>query len=181
MADQQSTEKQTTAREVLVTWANNQDNWVRSIVREVLTTHQPASDKTIEEAYATCLSEKGLSGAPVTESPKLGLDAENDEKGEALRLTALKKVENVNRLAPGQQVDFNDRLTILYGENATGKSGYVRILKRAAAVRSAEDVLPDIHATTTPGQPTAVIEYTLNGIPNSVTWMGQAGFAPSPA
>jgi len=178
LADQQSTEKQTTAREVLVTWANDQENWVRSIVHEVLNTHQPASDETIEEAYATCLSEKGLSSASVTESPKLGLDAEDDEKGEALRLTALKKVENVNRLAPGQQIDFNARLTILYGENATGKSGYVRILKRAAAVRSVEDVLPDIHATTTPGQPTAIIEYTLNGVPDSVTWMGQAGLRP---
>jgi len=178
LADQQSTEKQTTAREVLVTWANSQENWVRSIVREVLTTHQPASDEAIEEAYATCLSEKGLSDASVTEAPKLGLDTEYDEKGEALRLTILKKVENVNRLAPGQQIDFNDRLTILYGENATGKSGYVRILKRLAAVRSAEDVLPDIHATTIPSPPTAVIEYTLNGIADSVTWTGQAGLRP---
>ncbi|MDP1949424.1 MAG: AAA family ATPase [Nitrospirota bacterium] len=178
MSDQQSTEKQNTAREILVSWANSQENWVRSIVREVLTTHQPASDETIEEAYRTCLSEKGLSNAPVTVSPKLGLDTEDDETGEALRLTILKKVENVNRLAPGQQISFNDRLTILYGENATGKSGYVRILKRAAAVRSAEDVLPDIHATMTPGPPTAIIEYTLNGIANSVTWMGQTGLRP---
>lgn len=81
MADQQkSTERQTTAREILVTWTNNQENWVRSIVREVLTTHQPASDEAIEEAYTTCISEKGLSATPVTVVPKLGLDTKTMKK-----------------------------------------------------------------------------------------------------
>lgn len=62
MTDKESTEKQTTAREVLVTWANHEEHWVRSLVREVLTTRQPASDEALDEAYATCLSEKDLSG-----------------------------------------------------------------------------------------------------------------------
>lgn len=178
MPDNQNAESQTNAREILVTWANDQEHWVRGIVHEVLTTRQPASDQAIDEAYGTCLSEKDLSDAPATESSKLELDGDDDEKEEALRITSLKEVENVNRLATGQRIDFNDRLTILYGENATGKSGYVRILKRAAAVRSAEDVLPDIHATTTPGPPTAVLEYTLNGAADSATWRGEAGLRP---
>ena len=168
----------TTAREVLVVWANEQEHWVRSIVREVLNTRQPAPDDLIEQSYQTCLAEKGLSSGPVTDSPKLELYSEEDDQGEALRLKTLKEVENVNRLAPGQVIDFNDRLTILYGENATGKSGYVRILKRAAAVRSAEEILPNIHATTAPGPPSAVLEYTLNGKHDDAKWSGESGVRP---
>ena len=175
---EQTAEKKTTAREVLVTWANSQEHWVRSIVREVLATRQPAADDAIDEAYATCLSEKDLSDDAVTESPKLELDSEENDQSEALQLRALKEVQNVNRLASGQTIDFSERLTILYGENATGKSGYVRILKRVAAVRSAEEIILDIHAPTTPSPPSAVLDYTLNGTHECATWTGESGVRP---
>lgn len=178
LADQTTAAKKTNAREVLVAWANEQEHWVRGIVREVLNTRQPAPEDVINQAYQTCLAEKGLSSDSITDSPKLELDSQEEDQGEVLRLRTLKEVENVNRLAPGQVVDFNDRLTILYGENATGKSGYVRILKRAAAVRSAEEILPDIHATTEPGPPSALLEYTLNGTRRAAKWSGESGVRP---
>ena len=64
---------------------------------------------------------------------------------------------NVNRLVDGQEIAFNDRMTVVYGENASGKTEYARVLKQAAGVRSAARVLPDVY-TSSPGKPTAFIE-----------------------
>ncbi len=172
------TKASTNARTLIVGWANEQDNWVRSIVHEVLATRQEASEEALDEAFATCLSEKDLSDKPLTPTPALSLDQESQEKSQSLRLVSLKGVKNVNRLATDQEITFNPSMTVLYGENATGKSGYVRILKKVAAVRSAEEVLPDIHATSTPKPPQAALTFTLNGEAETVTWNGQAGVRP---
>ena len=117
----QRTQAKTSAWHLLTEWANQQENWVRSIVRDVLTTRQLPSDQTLAQAYATCLSEKGLSDQPITAEPALGLDNEDDDQTEKFRLIALKEVKNVNRLAAEQEIRFNSRLTLLFGENATAK------------------------------------------------------------
>ena len=64
----------------------------------------------------------------------------------------------MNALTPGSEIEFCDKLTILYGENGTGKTGYARVLKRLGALRDAEEIVPNIHesGTTTP---TAQIDF----------------------
>ena len=168
----------TNARSLLVEWANQQDHWVRMIVSDVLSTRQQASEKKIEEAFAVCLSEKDLSEEPLTPVPKLALDQETQEEGQALRLVSLSRVKHVNRLAPDQEIAFNPSMTLLYGENATGKSGYVRILKSIAAVRSAEDVLPDINSASAPLPPEAELTFSLNGKAQTISWAGETGMRP---
>ena len=165
-------------RALLVDWANGQDHWVRGIVREVLTTQQEPSQVTLDEAYAICLSEKDLSDEPVTSVRSLSLDEDPEDRIDALCLTSLKGVQGVNRLVGNQKITFNPRMTVLFGENATGKSGYVRILKQIAAVRSVEKVLPDIHAEAPPSPQRAELEFTLNESPDSATWQGEAGTRP---
>jgi recombinational DNA repair ATPase RecF len=57
----------------------------------------------------------------------------------------------------GQEIAFKDRMTVVYGENASGKTGCARVLKQAAGARSAARVLPDVY-TSSPATPTAFIE-----------------------
>ena len=47
----------------------------------------------------------------------------------------------MNALARDQTIEFGPSLTIVYGANAAGKSGYARILKRACRARGAEEIL----------------------------------------
>jgi len=51
-------------------------------------------------------------------------------------------------------------------------------LKRLAAVRSAEEILPDIGTTPKHGTPTAKIEYTLGTKQHSHDWQGESGARP---
>ncbi|MBP8613667.1 MAG: hypothetical protein KBI40_02255 [Firmicutes bacterium] len=67
-------------------------------------------------------------------------------------------LEGANDLAPGATVPFACAgLTIIAGRNGSGKSGYVRILKQAAASRGPEKVLPN--AFRPAPVPKAVISY----------------------
>ena len=62
-------------------------------------------------------------------------------------------------------------LTVVYGDNAAGKSGYTRILKSACRARGMEDILGNVLSGETPLSPSVSIKYTVgNGDPQE--WSG---------
>ena len=81
----------------------------------------------------------------------------------------------MNALSTDQEIVFNPRMTVLFGENGTGKTGYVRVLKRIASVRTSEPILPNIHKETGAPPPEAIVEYRLGDstLP-AVTWKNEA-------
>lgn len=53
-----------------------------------------------------------------------------------VQLTAIKNLRNVNALAEGQRLPINQTgLSVIYGENGSGKSGYSRVFKKACRAR----------------------------------------------
>jgi recombinational DNA repair ATPase RecF len=166
-----------TGLQLLIDWANEQDHWVRAIVTEVIAARRALSDASVAAAYDMFLAEKGLSSAAPPAAPLLAQGATATENTEELRLTRLSNVTGVNALATGQEIRFNPRLTVLFGENAAGKTGYVRVLKRVASVRSAEEILGNVHASQA-GKPHATIEYELSGAAKTLEWNDDTGVPP---
>lgn len=87
-------------------------------------------------------------------------------------LGALHGLSNVNALAPGERLSFGKAgLTVIYGDNGAGKSGYARVLKQLCRARSpkGDAILPNIYAATT-GIPTANIEFYIGGQKRNAFW-----------
>lgn len=168
-----------TPRRLLVDWANGQDAWVRQIAAETIRFRQAPSDALLDAAYATFLAEKGLSDGEAPEVPNLELVAADAADEETLELVSLANIEGVNALASDQHLCFDPGLTVLFGQNGSGKTGYARVLKRISAVRTAEDILPNAHnADFDSPQPSATIQYRLSGTDSSVVWKNESGLAP---
>ncbi|SDH93748.1 Wobble nucleotide-excising tRNase [Actinokineospora alba] len=165
-------------KRLLVTWANEQDAWVRHLVAETLLTRKPADGSFIEQLYSVFLAEKGLSKEPQPEIPFLELDDREEAAEETLELIRIQEIKGVNALALNQVLDFDPSLTILYGQNGSGKTGYARIIKRAAAVRTAEPILPNVNIEGEQEEPSASISYTLDTEPTEVRWNNEAGLSP---
>lgn len=125
------------------------------------------------------LVEKGLAEGDVVDVPKLAEDAGGGVGEQALSLTSLKDAVRVNALTPGQEIEFNPRVTVLFGENGCGKTGYVRVLKQLAAVRTAEDVHSNIRRPEETGPPEATVGYELGGgVEVPYEWTGERGVRP---
>lgn len=169
-----------TPRRLLVNWANGQDAWVRQLTAETVLSRKAPSDALLDAVYATFLAEKGLGDGDVPEVPKLELAVADATEEDTLELVSLSNIEGVNALAADQELGFDPELTVLFGQNGSGKTGYARILKRISAVRTAEDILPNAHAAhlATPPSPSANITYRLSGTESSVRWHDEAGLAP---
>jgi len=59
-------------------------------------------------------------------------------------LKSISNLQNVNALVPNQKLEFDPQLTVIYGDNASGKSGYSRVLGNAGFTRARSEILPDV-------------------------------------
>ena len=154
---------------VLASWANDQDAWIRLVVKQVLDRRASLDTSAVAGCFSHLLAEKGLSdevGAHaemVATQPRAAYDAP------PLVLNAITHTRNINRLIPNQEIRFNPHLTVIYGENGSGKTGYVRVLKQVAGARSAEPVLSDIYQMN-PARPSATIEFSLGDQQHEFHW-----------
>ncbi len=107
--------------------------------------------------------------------------AEANQNGTVV-LTSLHTLVNVGRIPSDQTLEFQSRgLTIAYGGNGAGKSGYARVLKQACRARSpgivyANAYSPNFQQLT----PSATIGFELNGSPDQAFWSGQRGHVTRP-
>ena len=94
----------------------------------------------------------------------------------AVNLLAIHSAKYVNALATGQRLTFTKSgLTVIYGDNGSGKSGYARVLKRSCRARvpekagKQERVLPNVYSNDA-GPPEAIIEYSIGGQNRTCNW-----------
>lgn len=164
-------------RALLADWANANDEWVRLLVSEVISTGRPVGASAIEKAYQLFRQEKGLDKRELPVVPQLNIDVRSDESAPPLTLTRLSNVHGVNALTAGGVIEPYEGLTILYGENGTGKTGYSRIFKALANSRTADTILGNIDADTVEAQ-SATIEFMLGDDAQNLTWTGDRGVSP---
>lgn len=89
-------------------------------------------------------------------------------------LSAISDTQNVNRLIGGQEVPFAPSgITLIYGDNGSGKSGYVRILRQLCRVRRErpERVLGDVYGITPAPAAQAKLLYSVAGEPREHQWV----------
>jgi energy-coupling factor transporter ATP-binding protein EcfA2 len=177
MSNQQESVGTQSSHALLPRWANDQDGWCRAIAANVLKNRARPSDLDIDPYLKLLLSEKKLSPEPFEAVPKI---EEKELAGNSLdpvRLDSLKVGDGVNALKVGAQIDFAPGVTVIFGENGSGKSGFVRVLKRAAGLRTAEDILHNVRADTKP-TPSAGFTVTVGTAGQTIPWKNEFGIAP---
>lgn len=88
-----------------------------------------------------------------------------------VRLAALRGVDHVNALVAEQDVTFAlDGVTVIYGDNGSGKSGYARLVKRMVRSRHREEVLTDIFTDSSQDLPAAQVDLDVDGVAHSSAW-----------
>ena len=141
-------------------WAAEQPAWIDDAVRRLIAGALGQQD--IRDLASLAESEHGLADPggraalrldPRT-LPELGKD------GVDVSLVALRAPKHLNAIDADQTLAFQaDGLTVVYGYNGAGKSGYARALKMACRARNVENILPDVYcASKDPVTPGAVFD-----------------------
>ena len=96
----------------------------------------------------------------------------------AVRIDGLSDVFGVNAIKPGASLQFGtDSLTVIYGQNGSGKSGYARLLKQLCGSRSRDDIRPNVFSDE--HQPcSAKCNITVNGTRHEIDWQPHSVLNP---
>jgi hypothetical protein len=129
----------------------------------------------LDDLYALAKAEVGIADpddrkAMVLEDAQVAPPADPTR---VVQLAAIKDLQNVNALANGGSVPIAVAgLTVIYGENGAGKSGYSRVFKHACRARDRrEPILPNANLDPkTAGVAQAVFEAVIDGTATDLAW-----------
>ena len=157
----------------ILEWSKDRPAWQRDAVRRLFVAGARSPDDT-DELTELCKAAHGLCVAREAEP----LSEEHlAVKGQEASIVAINSITHhcgVNALAPEQTISFGPNLTVVYGQNAAGKSGYTRILKRACRSRGVENILGNVLTTDAPLKPKVTIHYSQNGVDAPFAWTPDA-------
>lgn len=159
--------------ETILDWSVTRPAWQRDALRRIIAAGTPESN-AISEILLLCKKEHGEEGISLVAAP---LDAShlpaNPTASASISLASLGQVVGVNQLAAGQTMQFETSgLTVIYGQNGAGKSGYGRILKRACRARKSGQIMPDAFNPAPTGKASAEITLHKDGIADApLAWI----------
>lgn len=138
------------ALQEIATWSQDRPAWQRDALRRLIAQGE-LTEQDITELTALCKT-PSLQHDPLANSHITGHKA----GAPSVALKCMKGVQNVNALVENQSLNFlPNGVTIVYGDNGAGKSGYVRILKHACRARTArgrdEPIHSNIYEVNRPG------------------------------
>lgn len=146
------------ARHEILKWSVSRPLWQRDALRRIVL-NGSITENDITELNQICRANHNL--LPDKEclqksSPFDDADIpESTDSGISVELASIGNLRSVNRLPSDQTIIFKESpgITIIYGDNGTGKSGYARVIKKACRTRGA---LPEIRSnafSTIPSSP----------------------------
>lgn len=71
----------------------------------------------------------------------------NQTHNNSLSVLSIGEIEGVNALSSGKTLSFqNEGITVIYGENGAGKSGYIRILKKISDAKYKDELKQNVYS-----------------------------------
>jgi hypothetical protein len=146
---------ETLLKNKIIAWLKGCDYWFQYAGNRLLE-GENVNENLVNETYE--LFKEDFKLQPV-ESGRASIEFNEIEFDPAtavgkLELKLIKEIKNVNALATGQSIQVNPNLTIIYGANGTGKSGYIRLLNNAFVSRGDKHILPNVFSEATIDDPT---------------------------
>lgn len=149
--------------------------WQRDAARRLLLQEDGLSSDDYAELYALLKASHGLPNPlGLTPAPLKTAHLPTALKpGEKVILKAMYELKHVNCIASEYPLKFSTTgMTIIYGGNGSGKSGYIRVMKKACRARDQrEQVHPDANDPTAHNAvPAAKFDIEINGTSKSIQW-----------
>lgn len=148
-----------TAEELFIDWLNKQEYWIKALYKQINDCHEITEDTL--KAIVDCYVQKKFDNITFTVT---------DENAQGITLTKLYDVYGVNRLVANQEITFGRNLTVVYGENGTGKTGYSRIIQQVGKyIGDNQPIKPNVFESNI--LPKAKIDYVLfDGTSKTLEW-----------
>lgn len=148
-------------------WLETRPTWQRNLFQRIV------RNITIDDRYIERLVDLLVANKDVDlENPALTINElpQGGDTEESMAICSVGDLQGVNALLGGQTLKFSPTgMTIVYGDNGSGKSGYARLLKQIVGARHHEEILSNVFTNDRCAQ-SAQINYRCGGADQVATW-----------
>jgi recombinational DNA repair ATPase RecF len=160
----------------ILDWSKKRPMWQRDALRRLIQ-NESLSDEDIIELSEICKSDHGLVDKKNLRVKPFPLEnqhiPEDIEGSSGSILSKITDIQNVNALINGQCLDFlpTKGLTVVYGDNGSGKTGFVRILRHLCKTRGlVEPIKPNIFVDSDSQEASAIVHFYNDHQDFSLPW-----------
>ena len=149
------------AKDYLKDFMKDKEDWLKCLVSEAINTNAEIRQERLDEIYESIINGNKINfeqKAQASEKPK-----------EKLLIKSLNHKSGVNSLAENQIIKFSDNVTVVYGLNGSGKSGYFRILNEICGGNQEKEILQNVYEDK-PKDIEVCIEYSLDDEEETLAW-----------
>ncbi|WP_027555926.1 AAA family ATPase [Bradyrhizobium sp. Cp5.3] len=152
-----------TVWQALDAWGKQLSAWQRFIIAQA-TSKGRLSDEQVGKTYRLFLNAYDLGATPEQSSAPPVLSARpGGDECKPLNLVRVDTLQGINALPVGSALTFDPNLTVIYGRNGAGKSGFARLFANACFSRHKPKIVPNIYANGRSADPAASFHVQLDG------------------
>ncbi len=176
--------KPTSVLHEILAWSSARPGWQRDALRRIVA-NGGINEADLRELEQICKAKHKVTSSNAASIVVQPLSLVNlppaPGTGESVSLVSIGNLKHVNRLPSDQVLPFGESpgLTVIYGDNGSGKSGYARVIKKACRARGAPPVIrSNVFAASSAERASASIEFAVAG--KNVSNMWTDGVASDP-
>ena len=169
-------QKPVSALHEILKWSVSRPEWQQDALRRIIV-KGTLDENDITELNTLCRVKHGIVRAEVTSVKAEPLDKSHippePGSGASVTLVSIGNLQNVNRLPSDQTIPFGTGagITVIYGDNGTGKSGYARVIKKSCRTRGAlPEIRPNAFAAASTNPPAGDVVCRVAGTDYMLPW-----------
>jgi len=145
----------------IIDWLKTLKGWQTELAYRILT--KKIEDTDIDDIIAMVKSNSGFDDKDFP-------NFLNSNTEKQIRLLSIESIQNIESLAPRNplKLEKDKNLTVIYGSNGSGKSGYTKIIKKICGKPRAINLKSNVFNPIPNGK--CVIKYSIDGIEQEKEW-----------
>lgn len=156
------------------TWMSDRHRWLQTAAADLLDARRFPDSDEIAALVELCKQEARKLEAIPFRAIAAGT-YEQASARPALRVEKIFNVQGVAAIKNGAALDFsNANLTVVYGPNGTGKTGYSRLIKQICGAKTREEIRSNIFESHNPPS-SAELEISSAGVNQNLQWKVSEG------
>lgn len=155
-------------------WLLQRPRWLQHAANLLIQNNNVLTEAELRDLVLLCKAEAQLIDSEIKFQSIIAGSLSAKDRSSNLRLDSIHNVRGISALSPRNPLRFSGQLTIVYGQNGSGKSSYVRLLKHISGAKKPRKLMGNVYVKGQQSQDCTLI-ITRDSVNQEIYWQPENG------